>query len=71
MMSKKDIIKHYDGLNKNSNISFRQKLIMKIYLKEIKEYDIFDQERLDKLADLSIDAADILLEKMLEDEGEE
>ena len=46
------------------NIDYREKLIMKIYLKEIKQYDIFDQERLDKLADLSIDAADILLEKM-------
>jgi hypothetical protein len=53
------------------NIDYREKLIMKIYLKEIKQYDIFDQERLDKLADLSIDAADILLEKMFEDEGEE
>jgi hypothetical protein len=70
-MSKKDIIKHYDGMNKDSNRSFRQKLIMKIYLKEIKKYGVFDQEKLDRVADLSIDAADILLEKMLEDKDED
>jgi len=43
---------------------------MKIYLKEIKKYGVFDQERLDRVADLSIDAADILLEKMFEDEDD-